>query len=203
MRLTDEQLRDVLARAEEIQRESRYGDELSVDLDTVIGAAEEMGLSRPVVERALRERLALSAPPRVGELTFAQTANGKFYVARVLEISEEGADVRFLSGGEHYVPLEHLRPCAFSMPGEKVTVDWPWWGTWTCTVVGYDAARQLVTVSDGWGSTETFPISEVWLPPARDTRPGKTRQRVYITLLGAGAGIGALIGSIVTALVLR
>ena len=42
MRLTDEQLRDVLARAEEIQRESRYGDEITVDLETVIGAAEEM-----------------------------------------------------------------------------------------------------------------------------------------------------------------
>ena len=202
MRLTDEQLRDVLARAEEIQRESRYGDELSVDLETVIGAAEEMGLTRPVVERALRERLALSAPPRVGELTFAQSEDGKFYVARVLSLSEEGADVRFLSGSEHYAPLDQLRRCAF-MPGEKITVDWPWWGTWTCTVVGYDAGRQLVTLSDGWGSTETFPISEVWLNPARDARPGKARRRVYLTLLGAGAGLGALIGSIVTAVLMR
>ena len=201
MRLTDEQLRDVLARAEEIQRESRYGDEISVDLETVVGAAEEMGLTRPVVERALRERLALSAPPRVGELTFAESENGKFYVARVSSISEEGADIRFLSGGENYVPLDKLRRCAF-MPGEKVTVDWPWWGTWTCTVVGYDAARQLVTLSDGWGSTETFPISEVWLAPTRDSRP-TARRRVYVTLLGTGAGLGALIGSIVTALLMR
>lgn len=202
MRLTDEQLRDVLARAEEIQRESRYGDELSVDLETVIGAAEEMGLTRPAVERALRERLALSAPPMVGELTFAESEDGKFYVARVLSISNEGADVRFLSGGEHYAALDQLRRCAF-MPGEKVTVNWPWWGPWTCTVMGYDARTQHVTLSDGWGSDETFPISEVWLAPARDTRPGKARQRVYMTLLGAGAGIGALIGSIVTALLIR
>jgi hypothetical protein len=36
MRLTDDQLRDVLARAEEIQRESRYGDDISVDLETVL-----------------------------------------------------------------------------------------------------------------------------------------------------------------------
>ena len=202
MRLTDEQLRDVLARAEEIQRESRYGDDITVDLETVIGAAEEMGLTRPVVERALRERLALSAPPRVGELTFAQSENGKSYVARVLSISNEGADIRFLSGGEHYVPLDQLRRCSF-MPGEKVTVDWPWWGTWTCTVVGYDAVRQVVTVSDGWGSTETFPIAEVWLLPPRDSRPGEARRRVYVTLLGTGAGLGALIGSIVTALLMR
>ena len=202
MRLTDEQLRDVLARAEEIQRESRYGDELSVDLDTVIGAAEEMGLTRPVVERALRERLALTAPPRVGELTFAESDNGKFYVARVLSISKEGADVRFLSGGENHVALDQLRRCAF-MPGEKVTVDWPWWGTWTCTVVSYNAHGQVVTLSDGWGSTETFPIAEVWINPARDAGPGQARQRVYMTLLGTGAGLGALIGSIVTALLMR
>ncbi|HWL39802.1 MAG TPA: tudor domain-containing protein [Gemmatimonadaceae bacterium] len=202
MRLTDDQLRDVLARAEEIQRESRYGDELTVDLETVIGAAEEMGLTRPAVERALRERLTLSAPPGVGELTFAESENGKFYVARVLAVSKEGADVRFLSGGEHYVSLDQLRRCAF-MPGEKVTVNWPWWGPWTCTVAGYDDRTQHVTLSDGWGSTETFPISDVWLNPARESRPGKARQRVYMTLLGAGAGIGALIGSIATALLMR
>ena len=59
-----------------------------------------------------------------------------------------------------------------------------------------------MTLSDGWGSTETFPIAEVWLAPARDTRP-TARRRVYITLLGTGAGLGALIGSIVTALLMR
>ena len=43
MRLTDEQLRDVLARAEEIQRESRYGDEISVDLGTGAGLGALIG----------------------------------------------------------------------------------------------------------------------------------------------------------------
>ena len=202
MRLTDDQLRDVLARAEEIQRESRYGDEISVDLETVIGAAEEMGLTRPVVERALRERLALSAPPRVGELTFAQSEDGKFYVARVLSISTEGADVRFLSGGEHYAALDQLRRCAF-MPGEKVTCNWPWWGPWTCTIVAYDAVKQRVKVRDGWGETKSFPVAEVWLNAAPKTRVSGSRTRVYATLVGAGAGVGALIASIITALLMR
>ena len=184
MRLTDEQLRDVLARAEEIQRESRYGDEISVDLETVIGAAEEMGLSRPVVERALRERLALSAPPRVGDLTFAQSEDGKFYVARVISISEEGAEVRFLTGSEHYASLDQLRRCDFFMPGQRVTVNWPWWGPWTCTVIGYDAGRQLVTLSDGWGSTEHSRLRTCGSLPS--ATPGPARHAGACTLRSWG-----------------
>jgi hypothetical protein len=44
MRLTDDELRDVLARAEEIQRSSRRGDLMQAELQAVIGAAEEVGL---------------------------------------------------------------------------------------------------------------------------------------------------------------
>lgn len=90
MRLTDDELRDVLARAEEIQRASRHDEEMNAELEAVIGAAEEVGLARPAVERALRERLALSAPPAVGTLTFARSTDDKFYVAEVLSISTEG-----------------------------------------------------------------------------------------------------------------
>lgn len=39
MRLTDDELRDVLARAEEIQRASRHGEEMNAELEAVIGAA--------------------------------------------------------------------------------------------------------------------------------------------------------------------
>lgn len=202
MRLTDEELRDVLARAEEIQRASRHDADTNVELETVLGAAEEMGLARTAVERALRERLALFAPPGVGALTFAKSADGNFYVAQVLSMSTEDARVRFLSGSEHFVTLDQLRPCAF-VPGQRVSCNWPWWGPWTCSVIGYDAANRLVTLSDGWGSTETFPISAVWLAPPRDVTGSKARTRVYVTLIGAGAGLGALVGSIITALLMR
>jgi hypothetical protein len=202
MQLTDEELRDVLARAEEIQRASRHGDEMSAELEAVIGAAEEVGLARPAVERALRERFALSAPPKVGAQTFAKSVDGNFYVAEVLSTSTEGVRVRFLRGSEHFVTLDQLRPCAF-IPGAQVVCDWPWWGKWTCTVVSYDAAKQRVKVNDGSGYTRTFPIAEVWLDPPPDTPVSGARKRVYATLMGAGAGLGALIGSIVTALLMR
>lgn len=204
MRLTDDELRDVLARAEEIQRATRRSDEMDAELEAVIEAAEEIGLARPAVERALRERLDLSAtPPAVGTLAFAKSADGKFYVAEVLSISTDDVRVRFLRGGEHLVSPDELRPCSF-IPGERVTCDWPWWGPWTCTVVAYDAATQYVDLSDGWGSTETFPVAEVWVTPPQKADIAKgARRRVYMTLIGAGAGLGALLGSFVTALLMR
>ncbi|MFN2399515.1 MAG: hypothetical protein ABR543_12885 [Gemmatimonadaceae bacterium] len=169
-------------------------------LAAVIGAAEEVGLSRRAVERALTERLNLPAPPVVGSLTWAPSADGKFYVAEVLSTSGEGARVRFLRGSEHHLTLDELRPCAF-IPGERVVCHWPMWGPWTCTVIAYDSVKQRVKLSDGWGSTKTFPVSEVWLAPTK-ADPRSARKRVYATLLGAGAAAGGLICSIITALLM-
>lgn len=47
MGLTHDELRDVLARAEAIQSASRSGEEMSVELEAVIAAAEEVGIARP------------------------------------------------------------------------------------------------------------------------------------------------------------
>ena len=202
MRLTDDELRDVLARAEEIQRASLRGDELNAELEAVVGAAGEVGIARHAVERALRERVDIFAtPPTIGTQVFAESADGKFYVADVLSIGDEGVRVRFLRGSEHVVANDQIRPCAF-IPGERVMCNWPWWGPWTCTVIAYDAAKQRLRLDDRSGTTKTFPVSEVWLPPARKAEH-QARTRVYVTLLAAGAAVGALAGSIVTALLLR
>ena len=202
MRLTDEELRDVLQRAEEIQRTSRHGDNVRAELEAVIGAGEAVGLQRAAIERALRERLDIAPIPEAGALAWAKSADGKYYVAEVLSVSSDSVRVRFLRGSEHVVGHDELRSCAF-IPGERVVCYWPWWGPWTCKVVAYDAARQRVKVDDGWGSTKTFPIAEVWQPPTRRLEVGNLRKRMYVTLLGAGAGIGALIGSIITLLATR
>jgi hypothetical protein len=201
MRLTDEELQDVLSRAEEIQRTARHGPEWNSELAAVVSAAEEVGFSRRAVERALSERLNLPTKPVVGRLTWARSADGKSYVAEVLSVSDDSAQVRFLGGGEHNLTLDQLRPCAF-IPGERVVVDWPWWGAWTCSVVAYDSAKNRVKLNDGWGYTKTFPVSEIWLAPDK-AKPSAARNRVYATLLGVGAGAGAVIGSIITALLLR
>ena len=202
MRLTDDELRDVLERAEEIQRTSRHEDAVHAELEAVIGAAEEVGLARSAVERALRERLDLIATPDVGALVFAKSADGKLYVAEVLSTSAGGVRVRFLRGSEHLINYDELRPCSL-IPGERVVCNWPWWGPWTCTVVAYDAAKQRVKVTDGWGATKTFPLAEVWLDAVRKPDAQVSRARASVMLLGAGAGVGAIVGSIITALLMR
>ena len=199
MRLSDDELRDVLARAEEIERTSRTADSMQAEFEAVIGAGEAVGLPRTALERALRERLEVvpMAPPTPGSLVYAQSADGKFYVAEVISVASDSARVRFMRGSEHTVTPEQMRPCTF-LPGERVVVNWPWWGPWTCTVVSYDAAKKKVKLSDGWGETRSFPISEVW-QAGRKTSVRSGKMRVYATW----SGLGALIGSLVTALLLR
>ena len=200
MRLSDDELRDVLTRAEEIQRSSRSVDTMQSEIEAVIGAGEAVGLERAAIERAIRERFEVSAaPPTPGSMVFAQSADGKYYVAHVVSASTDSARVRFLRGSEHTVTLEQLRPCAF-LPGEKVVVNWPWWGPWSCTVISYDAAREKVKLTDGWGYTKTFPISEVW---QSSRKPWSGRLRIAATWLSVGLGLGAAVGATLTALLLR
>ena len=200
MRLSDDELRDVLTRAEEIQRSSRSIDTMQSEIQAVIGAGEAVGLERTAIERAIRERfdVAVSAP-KPGSLVFAQSADGKYYVAEVVSVSSNDVRVRYVRGSEHTVTPDELRPAAF-LPGEKVVANWPWWGPWTCTVISYDAARQKVKLTDGWGYTKTFPISEVW---QSGRKPWSGRMRIAVTWLGVGVGLGAAVGATLTALLLR
>jgi hypothetical protein len=193
MRLSDDELRDVLTRAEEIQRGSRSVDTMQSEMEAVIGAGEAVGLNRTAIERALRERFDIAtAPPVAGSLVFAESADGKYYVAEVITAGSDAVRVRYLRGSEHVVTLDQVRPCAF-LPGEKVVVNWPWWGPWTCTVISYDAAREKVKLTDGWGYTKSFPISEVW-QSGRKAWSG--RFRVAATWMSVGLGLGAALGAL-------
>lgn len=202
MRLTDDELRDVLARAEEIQQTTRRSAEMHAELEAVIGAAEEVGLTRTAVERALRERFDLAPPPVVGDRVFARSADNKFHVADVLSISEHDIRVRFLRGGEHVVSAHEVKPCSI-VPGQRVMCHWPWWGPWSCAVISYHAPTQYLKLTDRWGSTTTCHLSDVWLEPERPTDTRKPRQRMYATLIGVGVSIGAAVGALITALIMR
>ena len=102
MQLEDDDIRAVLARAEEIQSATTLGSLNSVEMEALIHAAEEVGLTRPAIERALRERLNLPLKPlSMGDLTFAKSADEKFYVAEIVAAAQDGYRVRFLRGGEH------------------------------------------------------------------------------------------------------
>lgn len=199
MHLSDEQLRAVLARAEDIQRASVNSDAWNAEVQIVLQAAEEMGLSRQSVERALAERRDFfPEPPRVGQLVWARSTDDKYYVADVVSITPRGATVHFLRGGELSVDADGLRPCAF-LPGERVVVDWPWWGPWTCSVTWYDAATRTLRLNDGWGADETFGIADVWIAPPK---PGN-RSRFFWRVLLIGGAVGTVVGAVATMFALR
>ena len=65
-------------------------------------------------------------------------------------------------------------------------------------MVAYDSDKQEVELNDGWGSRKTFPVSGIWLKADSPT----SRRRTYATLLVAGATVGALIGSVITMLLM-
>jgi hypothetical protein len=202
MRLTDDELRDVLERAEEIQRTTRRGDELRGEMDAVIEAGEGIGLTRTAIERALRERFELAPPPAVGGRVFAKSADGKFHIAHVVAISGNDIRVNFVRGGEHVVTVDEIKPCSF-VPGQRVMYHWPWWGPWNCEVISYHEPTQFLVLSDRWGSTTTCRAEDVWLEPQRQANARTPRQRAYATLIGVGTAVGAIVGSIITALLMR
>jgi len=58
-------------------------------------------------------------------------------------------------------------------------------------------------VDDGWGSTRTFPVAEVWLDALpKSASRWRSRARIHAALIGAGAVLGAILGSVVTAVIL-
>ncbi len=194
MRLEDDEIRDVIARAVEIQRETRPG---HADIEAIIQAGEGVGLSRAAVERALRERGSLPLPvPQAGDLVFAKSTDGKFYVAELQKVDAGLAEVRFVKGSVQTLALDEVRKLSL-FPGERIVCNWPWWGPWTCSVISYDAGAGRVTVIDGSGATRAFALDEIWLSPPKAKGPG--RKRAYAALLGA-AGAGAVIGSILTSM---
>lgn len=198
-------MREVLARAEEIQLHSELEDPESAQIEAIVAAAEEAGLSRDAVLQALRERLNVgAAPPALGERVFAESTDGKLYVAEVLEVGEGAVRVRFAKGGERTVPLSATHPCAF-LPGQRVVCPWPNWGWWTCTVVSYDAEKGVLQASDGWSTTATFAIADVRLDPPRQKRAQSPmpRLRFFLYSLATGVALGSGLGALFTWLLMR
>ena len=81
-RLTDDELREVLSRAEEIERGDRKGAAVDAEFNAVVEAGVSVGLARVAMEQALRERgVVPMAPPSPGEMAFALSADGNYYAA--------------------------------------------------------------------------------------------------------------------------
>ncbi len=164
-RFSEQQIREILARAEQIHLGA--SEEQESDSKALIKAAEEAGLPREAVEQALRERLEAETPNlNPGEFVFAPSADGKLYVAEVKSSNSVGTSVQFLNGSELTVSAAQIQPAKF-LPGSKVNANWPHWGWWQCTVISFDKPNRLLRLSDGWGTEKTFPLAEVRIDPPK------------------------------------
>lgn len=198
--LSQEELREVLARAEEIHSRTLE----SGGAEAIIVAAEEAGLPREAIEKALEERFGASrAPSKPGELVFAESADGMYYVAEVLSADESETRVKYLKGGERTVPTARTRPAEF-LPGERIICPWPFWGAWTCIVISYDKTKKKIKVTDGWGEYQTFSIKDVYVAPPKTPKTkkqiGHVKALLWTYALGAvsGGGIAAWITWLLT-----
>lgn len=187
------EMREVLARAEAIQSGQALRLEDSGEVEALVEAASEAGLSREAVLQALRERLLACAPLAAGETAFAKSADGHSYVANVEEVREHSVIVRFVRGGTAEVRQSDL--VRFSpTPGLQIQANYPSWGWWPSTVLGYDEKSMTVSVSDNMGSEYKLPISEVRMPRPK-SRSELAWQRIYVGagIFAAGIGMGLLI----------
>jgi hypothetical protein len=202
MRLSDDDIREVLARAEEIRVTETSGGKLSEEMEAIVQAGEEVGIPRFAIERAFRERLNIpDRIPSPGDLVFAKSVDNKFYVAEVLNGSGDELRVRYLRGGERTVAHTDFVPAEF-LPGQKVVVNWPWWGEWNCSVVSYDSEFGEVTVNDGFDSIKTFPVAEIWLNKRKPASALTARRRAFLGIAGTSVAIGGALGALITFLIM-
>ncbi|MCW5937988.1 MAG: hypothetical protein KIT11_11855 [Fimbriimonadaceae bacterium] len=191
--MDQEEMRLVLARAEELQKQSQEEVDFGRDLGEIVQAAEEAGLDREAVLRALQERQAIQRPLKVDDLVFARSADGFSYPARVRSVEPYSVTVKFLNGGESTLQPEEVRRFSVT-PGMTLNVPWPHWGWWNATVVSYDAENGKLLMSDGWTNNQPFHISDVRLPRTDTTWTRQAFTWAHMAAVGlAGTGLGMLV----------
>jgi len=196
--LTEAELKETLDRARQIAGET--GElEAGGELDNYVEAAAEIGIPAEAMRQALRERAPLiRAPLAVGDAVFAPSADGHWYPARLIDLDEQRAQVRFLSGADHHCPPRDLQPLSL-IPGRKLQGDIKGWGWYDCRVERFDADRdQVHVVHDDWsGHKEKLALTKVRLQRHHvypETAAPQGGERVPASAVAWAAGIGVMVG---------
>lgn len=198
--MTEEQRIQILARAEEIQSQASVRLTDNAAVDQLVLAAEEAGLDREAVLQALRERVALSERPFAPEdLVFAKSADGHFYPAHVKKVDGGTVDVEFVNGSHATVERSSIQHFS-ALPGQVLNCQWPNWGWWDGRVLSYDRKREMVHVSDGWGSEQWFFINDVRIRP--EPGPKGLRAKAWMNYVAISLASGAL-GALIMRLIMR
>lgn len=185
--LSDEDLALVLRRAHEIESSGQGG------IEDYIAAAEEAGISREATMLALKERLGQPmAPPDSGQMVFAKSADGHFYVATVSGTEGALISVRFVNGSDAKVPVADIRDFSVT-PGKKLSIHSS--GMWfDGEVIRFNPESRSVTMNL-WGSEETVNLEKVRLrkPNALELDKNLNLWTNRIGWFVMGSGVGALI----------
>lgn len=200
-RLSNDEIKDILTRAEEIRTESA-GNE-SLEIKSFIQSATEAGYDRDAIERAIQERLnPPSLDVKVGDVVFAASGDSHFYAAHVLSVTDSQVDVEFMAGGKASVPRKSVYPLHLT-PGTRVVCKWEGFGWWTCTVLNTDLDEMWVRVSDGMGSEETFPIESIRMVKPKPVGAAKAAADALRFKLIMAASSGGVVGALITWLIMR
>jgi len=195
-----EQIRQLLTRAQEIESQQSAGNSEQAEIEQIVTAAEESGLSRESVMRALRERVNSGDRPLAPETIVLARGGGRHYhFAKVRSVENGLASLEFLSGPEVTVPVSDVRPLSL-LPGERVNCPWPVWGWRKSTVLSYDKENQTVFVTDGWGWNKHFPLADIRVDRESSLLTSRAKYWILATAMTLGGG---LIGSILTRLLVH
>lgn len=198
--MTDEQRSLILARAEEIQSQSSVRLTDNAAVEQLVLAAEEAGLEREAVLQALRERIAITEKPlNLDDLVFAKSADGCFYPAYVKKVDEGTVDIEFVSGSFATVEISSIQHFS-ALPGQVLNCQWPNWGWSNGRILSYDRKREMVHVTDGWGTEQWFFIKDVRMKP--DLGPQGQRLKAWMGYLAVSLASGAL-GALIMRIILR
>ena len=196
--LDETALNEVVRRAQEIQDQTHLMLEPHPDLEQYVQAAEEAGIDRDATMQALRERLSFAAELfREGELVFAKSADGFYYVAKLLEIEGRKTKVQFVTGSDHHCDAADLR--LFSLtPGQKISYHDKGSGMWwEGRLERFNRDSKSVTVNQ-WGDEQTLPLEKIRLP--RDVQVLPMSYQAKLWAVGIAS---ALSGGVIGALLLK
>lgn len=189
VRLSDEELADVVRRAHEIQSLQGRLDGTRGSIEEYVRAAEETGVPREAMLQALNERFAfLTREIENGQLVFAKSGDGRQYPAKVIAVTGDAVSVRFLNGGEGIVGRHELADANFAPGTDYEYLSPSYMVHMKAPVARYDRDAMTVTFNN-WGTEETVPLAKV-----RTLRPKKAAGTIspWILTVAVSAGTGIL-----------
>ena len=177
---SDEEMTQILRRAQEIASSEQALLEDHHEWGPVIDAAEEAGLNRDSIMAAIRERLAEQAiehQPAVFQST-----------------RPSGVVVRYLTGGEGTLPATDIRPFTMS-PGMKIDVLSHSYKMWLkAEVIRFNPDSRSITVNC-WSNEEVLPLERIRISGQNKSFPFNIKGH-WAIIAGISFGAGATIATI-------